>query len=132
MEIEITEGALEKTTENILTIINKLKEEGFSVSIDDFGSGYSSLSILKDVPADILKIDREFLSNTFNTDKGKKIIDNVIRMSKELKLKTVAEGIETAEQAMELRAMGCDVAQGYFFSKPIESNAFHELLNKGA
>lgn len=128
LEIEITEGALEKTTANILNIINDLKREGFAVSIDDFGSGYSSLSILKDVPADILKIDREFLSNTFETDKGKTIIDNVIKMSKELNLQTVAEGIETAEQAKELRSMGCDVAQGYFFAKPMDSQAFQAML----
>ncbi|MGN0711953.1 MAG: putative bifunctional diguanylate cyclase/phosphodiesterase [Anaerovoracaceae bacterium] len=128
LEIEITEGDLEKNTEKILEIIRLLKDEGFGVSIDDFGSGYSSLSILKDMPADVLKIDRKFISDTCDTQKGQKIINNVIRMSKELNLSTVAEGIETQEQAEALKNMGCDVAQGFYFSKPMEAGEFHQVL----
>ncbi len=128
LEVEITEGTLERSTERIIKIINDLKSAGFYVSIDDFGSGYSSLSILKDMPADIIKIDKEFLSETFDSQKGKKIINSVIQMSKELNLEIVAEGIETKEQAESLKSMNCDVAQGYYFAKPMPLEAFKKLI----
>ncbi|WP_312653497.1 putative bifunctional diguanylate cyclase/phosphodiesterase [Aminipila sp.] len=131
LEIEITEGTLERGTERIIHIINELKSVGFYVSIDDFGSGYSSLSILKDMPADIIKIDKEFLSETFDSQKGKKIINSIIRMSKELNLETVAEGIETKEQAETLKNMGCDVAQGFYFARPMKPEDFEDILIKG-
>lgn len=131
LEIEITEGALENNTEKIINIINEIKNAGFYVSIDDFGSGYSSLSILKDMPADIIKIDKEFLSETIDSVKGKKIINNIIKMSKELKLEIVAEGIETKEQAEELNTMGCDIAQGYYFAKPMTLENFENIIVKG-
>ncbi|MPN20440.1 Phytochrome-like protein cph2 [bioreactor metagenome] len=128
LEIEITEGTLAHSTEKIICIINELKSVGFYVSIDDFGSGYSSLSILKDMPADIIKIDKEFLSETFDSQKGKKIINSIIKMSKELNLETVAEGIETKEQAESLKNMGCDVAQGFYFAKPMKPEDFEDML----
>ncbi|MFV0516574.1 MAG: EAL domain-containing protein [Aminipila sp.] len=128
LEIEITEGTLENRTEKIIKIINELKASDFYVSIDDFGSGYSSLSILKDMPADTIKIDKEFLSETFDSKRGKQIINSVIKMSKELKLETVAEGIETKEQAEELKEMGCDIAQGYYFARPMTPADFEQLL----
>lgn len=128
LEIEITEGTLAHSTEKIICIINELKSVGFYVSIDDFGSGYSSLSILKDMPADIIKIDKEFLSETFDSQKGKKIINSIIKMSKELNLETVAEGIETKEQAESLKNMGCDVAQGFYFAKPMKPKDFEDML----
>lgn len=128
LEIEITEGTFESNTEKIIEIINKFKLVGFYVSIDDFGSGYSSLNILKDMPADIIKIDKEFLSDTFYSEKGKKIINSVIKMSKELNLETLVEGIETKEQAKVLKNMGCDVAQGYYFSKPIKPEEFENMI----
>ncbi|MBE6034514.1 MAG: EAL domain-containing protein [Clostridiales bacterium] len=128
MEIEITEGTLERNADRIIKIINDLKSVGFYVSIDDFGSGYSSLSILKDMPADIIKIDKEFLSETFDSQKGKKIINSIIKMSKELKLETVAEGIETREQAEALKAMNCDVAQGYYFARPMHPEEFESMI----
>lgn len=131
LEIEITEGVLEKNTEKIIRIINEMKSLGFYVSIDDFGSGYSSLSILKDMTADIIKIDKEFLTETFDSRKGKKIINSVIKMSKELKLETVAEGIETKEQAKALSSMGCDIAQGYYFSRPVTPEDFENIIFKG-
>lgn len=131
LEIEITEGTLERSTERIIKIINNLKAVGFYVSIDDFGSGYSSLSILKDMPADIIKIDKEFLSETFDSQKGRKIINSIIKMSKELNLEIVAEGIETKEQAEALRAMNCDVAQGYYFARPMKPEAFEHMIING-
>ncbi|QIB69049.1 EAL domain-containing protein [Aminipila butyrica] len=132
LEIEITEGTLEKNTERIIDIINEFKAAGFYVSIDDFGSGYSSLSILKDMPADIIKIDKEFLSETFDSQKGRNIIRSVIKMSKELNLEIVAEGIQTREQAEALRAMECDVAQGYYFARPMQPQDFEDLILQAA
>lgn len=128
IEVELTESVLDEHTEEILCIMNELKKAGFYVSIDDFGSGFSSLNLLKDIPADVLKIDKGFLSETFTSDKGKIIISNVIRMSKELQIETIAEGIETSEQADILQEMGCNFAQGFYFSKPLPSDEFEKYI----
>ena len=98
--------------------------------MDDFGSGFSSLNMLKNTPFDILKIDRNFLNETMVTDKGKKIILHTISLSNDIGINTVAEGVETKEQAEYLLECGCNVAQGYYYSKPVELNVFDEMFHK--
>lgn len=127
IEIELTESAIFNDTKALINIMGKLKEAGFSISIDDFGSGYSSLNLLKDLPADVLKIDKEFLSEATDTGKGKKIIKSIVSMAKDIGLVTVAEGVETAEQADFLTEIGCDIAQGYFYAKPMQVEDFEKL-----
>lgn len=126
IEIELTESTISESVEEILNIMSNLKQMGFCVSIDDFGSGYSSLNLLKDIQADVLKIDKEFLSSTIQSQKGKLILSSVINMSKGLELETVAEGVETKEQVDCLKQMGCDIAQGYYYAKPMPIKEFEE------
>lgn len=96
--------------------------------MDDFGSGYSSLNILKDIPVDQLKLDMDFLKGSYDSPKGRAIVSAVINMAKALGLTVIAEGVETREQAEMLAEFGCDQMQGYYFSKPIGEAEFAQLL----
>ena len=96
--------------------------------MDDFGSGYSSLNILKDLPIDILKLDMGFMRRSKNTYKGQIVIESVVGLAKKLNFITVAEGVETQEQADFLRETGCDIIQGYLYSKPVAEPQFLELI----
>ena len=126
LEIEFTESMFLAEKETLIRIIGQLHKSGFKVSIDDFGSGFSSLNMLKDISFDIVKLDRGFLNLT--NDRGKMVIESTLYMAKRLRLLTVAEGVETAEQLDFLRKNGCDIAQGYYFSKPVQAAEFSELL----
>lgn len=117
INIEITESAFVEDDGQIQDQIMNFRREGFQVWMDDFGSGYSSLNILKDYDFDELKIDMAFLSN-FN-QKARDIIEATIRMAKQIKIQTLAEGVETREQYSFLKAIGCEKIQGYFFGKPM-------------
>ncbi|NLD18692.1 MAG: EAL domain-containing protein [Clostridiales bacterium] len=128
LQIEFTESAFWKDKEDMIVGIKKLHEFGFSVAIDDFGSGFSSLNILKDIPFDVLKIDRIFLSSKNEDEKAEIVIRNVLSLAQELKLQTVAEGVETKEQFEFLRQNGCDIIQGYYFSRPLPEKEFNDLL----
>ena len=110
--------------------MNQLKDAGFRISVDDFGSGYSSLNLLKDMPADVLKLDKEFLSTAQNNEKESIIINSVIDMAKKLNITTVAEGVETKRQSDLLKNIGCDIVQGFYYSKPIREEDFRNLLEK--
>lgn len=127
IEIELTESAVFNNEKQLISIMRELREVGFKISIDDFGSGYSSLNILKDLPADILKLDKAFLDRASDA-KGEKIIENIINMSKDLDLYTVAEGVETLEQVNFLKKIGCDLAQGYYYARPMPMEEFIEYL----
>jgi EAL domain-containing protein (putative c-di-GMP-specific phosphodiesterase class I)/GGDEF domain-containing protein len=124
LQIEITE-----TTESEETIqyAEKFKEAGFTLMMDDFGSGYSSLSMLKDMPFDVLKMDRSFLDECLDNEHGRTIVSHVISMSNDLELNIIAEGVETKEMADFLYDNGCDVSQGYYFSKPLPIEDFEAL-----
>ncbi len=126
LNVEITETAIMSDVPNLREGMKKLREAGFIVEIDDFGSGYSSLSALKDISADILKIDMGFLRKTENTEKGRVILETVISLAKQLKMSVITEGVELAEQADGLRKMGCDYFQGYYYSKPISVDSFEK------
>lgn len=126
LKLEITETVLMTDPETKLDVIRRLRNDGFIVEIDDFGSGYSSLNMLKDFDADVLKIDMIFLRGTIEGDRGRNIIRSVINLSKQLSMSTVSEGVETREQYEDLKNMGCDVFQGTYFSKPIPVEVFEE------
>lgn len=121
LELELTEGLLLEATEDTRQLLSQLKGLGLSLAMDDFGTGYSSLSYLKKFPIDVLKIDRSFISEIPSNPDDMEITSAVIAMAHNLKLKVVAEGIETAEQLTFLRRHRCDVGQGYLFDKPIPS-----------
>lgn len=130
IEVEFTESAFLEGEERLLLVISGLHAAGFLVSIDDFGSGYSSLNMLKDIAFDVVKLDRGFLSATATTPRGKMVVQAVLKLAQDLHLTTVAEGIETKEQLDFLRESGCDIAQGYYFSKPLPGEAYDRCLSR--
>ena len=127
LELELTEGLLLEATEDTRLQLDQLKSLGLTLAMDDFGTGYSSLSYLKKFPIDIIKIDRSFIHEIPDNQDDMEITSAVIAMAHNLKLKVVAEGIETAEQLAFLRRHRCDVGQGYLFDRPIPGS---ELLDK--
>lgn len=130
LELELTESLLVEDPTVMIDTVNQLKANSYCVSIDDFGSGYSSLNILKQLHFDVLKIDKEFLRADGFQEKDVIILRSVIQMAKALEMKVLIEGIETKEQADLLCGLGCDYAQGYYFAKPMPMQDFIELLDK--
>lgn len=128
IEIEITESAAYGSLDVLTAVFKQLKDYGFHISIDDFGSGYSSLNMLKDLPADVLKIDRAFLAESNSNKRANDILGYVIRMVGSLGMHTICEGIETDDQAKLLGGLGCEMAQGFYFAKPMPSDSFEEIL----
>ncbi|MBR6982688.1 MAG: EAL domain-containing protein [Ruminococcus sp.] len=131
LHLEITETAIMNSPEKQLPLVNKLRNFGFIVEIDDFGSGTSSLNSLKDINADVLKIDMGFLQKTNNPERGRTILRTIIDLAKSLDMKVITEGVEHPDQVEFLSACGCDVYQGYYFSKPTTFSDFAaNYLNK--
>lgn len=128
IHFEITESASVNSQVLLTTRIQKLRELGFSIAMDDFGSGYSSLNSLKDMPIDILKLDMGFMRGDDNMNRGGTIINYVVRMAQGLEYITVAEGVETQEQAEFLRGIGVNVFQGFLYAKPMPEEQFLEIL----
>lgn len=124
LKLEITESALMENVREVLRTVDGLHELGYDIEIDDFGSGYSSLGMLKDINADILKIDMIFLQETKNVRRSGTILKNIISMSKELGMPVITEGVETREQMEFLTSAGCDMFQGYYFAKPMSVEDF--------
>ena len=128
IDLEITESATVEAGIDIIEIMNKMKKLEFLISIDDFGTGYSSLSTLQDMPADILKIDKSFVDRIGKNEKN--MIDYILTMAKELKLTTIAEGVETKEQRDYLLEKECDIIQGYYYAKPMPEEEFEVYMEK--
>jgi diguanylate cyclase (GGDEF)-like protein len=124
--IEITETVFMQDIDIHLEVISRLKEFGFHIEIDDFGSGYSSLNMLKDIDADIIKIDMAFLEETDNLDRSLIIVKSIISMAKELGMMVITEGVRTEEHVEFLREAGCDIFQGYYYSMPITVEEFEK------
>lgn len=124
LKLEITETALMLEQDKMLVLLEKLQRYGFCVEIDDFGSGYSSLNMLKDIHADVLKIDMGFLRETQNDERAKIILGMVVDLAKQLHMTVVTEGVENKEQVEYLREVGCDMFQGYYFDRPIDVSDF--------
>lgn len=128
LQLEITEGALMENSERVLNNLHRLHEAGVRVSVDDFGTGYSSLGYLKRLSIDELKIDKSFVDGLGQDKEDEAIVRTVLGMARALDLTTVAEGIETDLQLNWLMQMGCDIGQGYFLKKPMETADFEDLL----
>jgi len=129
VQLEIRETVAMADAENASQILARLKALGIRLSVDDFGTGYSSLSRLQSLPLDTLKIDRSFISDMHNDPDKREIVRVIVMLGQQLGMKVVAEGTETAEQVKYLKDLGCDYAQGFFFSKPVDARAFEELLS---
>lgn len=128
IEIELTESAFFDDKEALLGTVNRLKELGFHVSMDDFGAGYSSLNSLKDLPLDVLKLDAEFFRGDSHGERGEIVVSEAIHLAKNLNMKIVAEGIEKKEQVDFLASQGCDMIQGYYFAKPMPANEYEQRM----
>ena len=129
IELEITETVFFNEKERMLDVMRNLKEFNMNLSIDDFGSGYSSLNLLRDIPFDVLKIDRGFLDESVQSDSGKWILRKIVEMAEGLHLKVICEGVETHEQVEMLLDIGCIYAQGFLYSRPIPIEEFMEKYN---
>lgn len=129
LELEFTESAFSENIDELYSTMKRLHTDGFTLLMDDFGSGYSSLNMLKECPADIIKIDKEFLNSGLNEQMDENsiiIIQHIIQMIKNMNLDVVAEGVETKEHIKLLTACGCDTAQGYYFSPPVPVDQFNQ------
>ncbi len=131
LKLEITETAYTDDPAQLSDTVAQLQKNGFLVMMDDFGSGYSSLNMLKDLPVDALKIDMKFIEDFETSSRAGSIITSVLRMAKWLKLPVIAEGVETKEQNDFLRSIGCDQIQGYYFAKPMPVNEFEDYITQG-
>lgn len=132
LNLELTESAFMEDQALVMKTMSRLHDIGFKIMMDDFGSGYSSLNVLKDMEVDYLKVDMKFLqqSQKFNNSKGEKVITSVIRMAKWLHLPSIVEGVETIEQVDFLKCIGCEYAQGFFYAKPMPIEEYEAFLEK--
>ena len=131
LELEITESVLMDRASEGITALRRLRELGVKVSIDDFGTGFSSISQLRDLPVTAVKIDRSFVNDLGQERDSRGLITGIITMAQSLGLTVVAEGVETHEQWLALKELGCDEVQGYFFSKPVSTDEFTSMLSTG-
>jgi len=132
LRVEITESAIVGGSEHANEIVRQLHECGYIVEMDDFGSGYSSLNVLKDIELDLIKLDMMFLVEKSDSNRGGMILSSVVRMAKWLGLPVIAEGVETIEQADFLKSIGCEYIQGYFYSRPLPENQYVDMLEASA
>ncbi|MEG2421595.1 MAG: EAL domain-containing protein, partial [Oscillospiraceae bacterium] len=132
LEIEVTENVVFEDVHYLTQIISGIHAAGFSCSMDDFGSGYSSLNLIQDIPVDVLKLDKIFFrSNAHGLGRTESVVGSIIAMARALSMETVAEGVEERHQVDMLRRLGCDYIQGYYFARPMSIPDF-EVLAFGA
>lgn len=129
-KLEVTESAYTDNAKRVLEVIERLRARGFEIEMDDFGSGYSSLNMLSDMPIDVLKMDMKFVRNIENNDTDRRLVSLILDLARYLEVLVVAEGVETEGQLAILKEGGCDLVQGYYFSRPLPPEEFEELLRK--
>lgn len=130
IEIELTESAFFDDKKALLGTVNKLKDYGFEISMDDFGAGYSSLNSLKDLPLDVLKLDADFFRGEDNNERAEIVVKEAISLGKQLEMRIVAEGIEKKNQVDFLANIGCDMIQGFYFAKPMPASEYEERMGR--
>lgn len=122
--VEITESTIFDNEAALMCILQELHAQGFTLAMDDFGAGYSSLGLLKNIPVDVIKLDKSFLDKVSDTERSHVVLANVIRLAKDLRIHTIAEGVETAENVDILKSLGCDTVQGYYYARPMPHESF--------
>ena len=130
IKLEVTESAYTQNAKKLLELINRLRGLGFEVEMDDFGSGYSSLNMLSSMPIDVLKMDMSFVKNIEKSETDLRLVKLIMDIARDLKLKVVAEGVEAEGQMVLLKDAGCDLAQGYYFSRPVPAEEFEKLIER--
>lgn len=128
LHLEITESAYTKSPDRIINTVSELRDLGFTIEMDDFGSGYSSLNMLSQMSIDILKLDMTFIRSEMAKPIERRLLNDVVNMAHRMRLSVVAEGVETEDQRDRLKAMGCDYAQGYYYAKPLPADEFEKIL----
>ena len=127
LTLEITESLFLDKPEELNHVLSHLQAMGFKLEVDDFGSGFSSLNLIRNIAVDTIKIDKDFLDSEISSEKGKIVVNHTISMAKDLQLQVVAEGVETKEHVDFLKGSACDIAQGFYFAKPMPLEKFNEL-----
>ena len=130
LHLEITESAYTEDAKQIVQVVSGLRELGFRIEMDDFGSGYSSLNMISTLPIDALKLDMMFIRNAFSENGNIRMLEITLEISRFLEVPMIAEGVETEEQMLALKKMGCDIVQGYYFSKPVPAEEFERFLRE--
>ena len=130
IKLEVTESAYTDKASTVLETIHRLRELGFEIEMDDFGSGYSSLNMLSDMPIDVLKMDMKFVRNIETSDTDMRLVKLILDIARYLGVKVVAEGVETEGQLRLLKDVGCDLIQGFYFSRPVPPEEFEKLIEK--
>jgi len=130
IKVEVTEDVLMENEQSAGDTLSRLRDLDLGVSIDDFGTGHSSLSHLSRLPVDTLKIDRSFVGNTWDRPGNREIVRTIVALAHNLSMDVVAEGVETKAQLAELRAMGCEYGQGYLFSRAVEARDARALMER--
>ncbi len=128
MKLEVTESAYTENAEQLIRVINELRTKGYEIEMDDFGSGYSSLNMLSSLPVDVLKMDIDFIRNIERNEKDLRLVELIIDIARYLKVPVVAEGVETENQLKLLKDAGCDLVQGYYFSRPLPAAEFERKI----
>ena len=128
--LEITESAYTQDSEQIITTVNQLRSLGFKIEMDDFGTGYSSLNMISSLPIDALKLDMKFIRSAFREGSNTRLIEIIVDIAKYLEVPTIAEGVETLEQLEKLRELGCDLVQGFYFSKPVPAEEYERFVEE--
>ena len=131
LKLEVTESAYTENADQVIRVVEGLRRKGFEVEMDDFGTGYSSLNMLSDMPVDVLKMDRGFIRNIDNSEKDVQLVALILGIARNLKIPVIAEGVETLEQLKILRDLGCEMVQGYYFSRPLRASEFELHYVKG-
>jgi EAL domain-containing protein (putative c-di-GMP-specific phosphodiesterase class I) len=130
LKLEVTESAYTDNAHRVLEVVSHLRQMGFEIEMDDFGSGYSSLNMLSDMPIDVLKMDMKFVRNIENSETDFRLVELILDIAKYLNLTVVAEGVETKGQLELLQNAGCNIVQGYYFSRPLPPEEFEKLIQR--
>ena len=130
LSLEITESAYTEESRQIIETVKRLRDLGFCIEMDDFGTGYSSLNMLAALPIDVLKLDMQFIRSAFQEQKGTRLLEAMIRVAESIDVPCIAEGVETQEQVQALKKMGCDIIQGFYFSRPLPAKEYERFVKE--
>ena len=130
LHLEVTESAYTEDADQLRRVIQRLRGKGYKVEMDDFGSGYSSLNMLSEIPLDVLKLDMRFIRNLRTNAKSLQLMKLIVDIARYLNVPVVAEGVEKEDQLRPLKEIGCDMVQGYYFSRPVPADEFEKFIIK--
>jgi EAL domain-containing protein (putative c-di-GMP-specific phosphodiesterase class I) len=128
LKLEVTESAYTENASQLIKVIEQLRAKGYEIEMDDFGSGYSSLNMLSSMPVDILKMDIAFIRNIESSTKDLRLVELIVDIARYLNVPVIAEGVETENQLRLLKDVGCDIVQGYYFSRPLPAADFEQKV----